>query len=104
VAGKGGEPPSVAQLTPAEAWARAQADEVEILDLRTRAERRRYGAPPGARKVSLLLHMLAPRGRDAVYLCQHANRSKLTGRRGAPEIAGGWAAWRAADLPVEGAD
>jgi rhodanese-related sulfurtransferase len=90
----------VAQLEPTEAWARAQADEVEILDLRTRAERRRYGAPPGSRKVSLLRHVLAPRGGDAVYLCQHANRSKLTGRRGAPEIAGGWEAWREADLPV----
>jgi rhodanese-related sulfurtransferase len=91
----------VRQLEASEAWARAQADGVEILDLRTRAERRRHGAPPGSRKVSLLRHVLAPRGSDAVYLCQHANRSKLTGRRGAPEIAGGWEAWQEAELPVE---
>jgi rhodanese-related sulfurtransferase len=91
----------VRQLSPAEAWTRAQAGEVEILDLRTRAERRRHGAPPGARKVSLLRHWLTPRGADAVYLCQHANRSKLTGRRGAPEIAGGWSAWKEAGLPVD---
>lgn len=92
----------VVQLEPEEAWARARDGEVEILDLRTRAERRRYGTPPGVRKVSLLRHVLAPRGPDTVYLCQHANRSKLTGRRGAAEIAGGWTAWRDADLPVEG--
>ena len=90
----------VAQLEPAEAWARAGEHGVEILDLRTRMERRRFGAPPGSRKVSLLRHVLAPRGGDAIYLCQHANRSKLTARRGAPEIAGGWVAWFDADLPV----
>jgi hypothetical protein len=35
-----------------------------------------------------------------VYLCQHAVRSKLTGRRGAAEITGGWVAWTRAGLPV----
>jgi rhodanese-related sulfurtransferase len=89
------------QLAPDETWRRALTGELEILDLRTRAERNRYGAPPGARKVSLLRHALWPRADGAAYLCQHANRSKLTGWRGAPEIAGGWSAWTDAGLPVE---
>ena len=61
-----------------------------------------YGWPPGAGKVSLLRHIAVPEGPDVVYLCQHANRSKLTGRSGAPEVAGGFAAWLDAGLPVEG--
>jgi rhodanese-related sulfurtransferase len=91
----------VESLPAREAWRRANAGDVEILDLRTRAERRHYGAPPGARKVSLLRHLVWPRSAGTVYLCQHANRSKLTGWRGAPEIEGGWAAWTKAGLPVE---
>lgn len=89
------------QVGPAEAWERAQRGELEILDLRTRPERARYGAPPGARKVSVLRHVLWPRADDAAYLCQHANRSKLTGWRGAPEIAGGFTSWVRSGLPVE---
>ena len=92
----------VRACSPTEAWAASQAGELRILDLRTRAERRRYGWPPGSRKVSLLWHVLLPRGPDVTYLCQHANRSKLTGRRGAPEIAGGFVGWEQAGLPVEG--
>lgn len=38
---------------------------------------------------------------EAMYLCQHANRSKLAGWRGAAEVAGGWLAWQAAGLPIE---
>jgi rhodanese-related sulfurtransferase len=91
----------VRQLPPEETWERARAGELEILDLRTRAERSRYGAPPGARKVPLLRHALLPRAEGTAYLCQHANRSKLTGWRGAAEIAGGWSAWTDAGLPVE---
>jgi rhodanese-related sulfurtransferase len=91
----------VASLAPAEAWARVQRGEAQLLDLRTEAERRRFGWPPGAPRVSLAKHVALPGGPDTIYLCQHANRSKLTGRRGAPEVAGGWVAWEAAGLPVE---
>ena len=79
----------------------AQRGEVTILDLRTRAERRRYGWPPGARKVSLTWHAWRPRGDRFVYLCQHANRSKLTGRNGAAEVEHGWKGWLAAGLPID---
>lgn len=84
-----------------EAWRAAERGEVRILDLRTASERRRHGWPPGAARVSLLRHVLLPGGAEVVYLCQHANRSKLTGHRGAAEIAGGWPAWLAAGLPVD---
>jgi len=91
----------VRQIEPAEAWQQAHRGELEILDLRTRQERRRHGAPPGARKVSVLRHALWPREDDTAYLCQHANRSKLTAWRGAPEIAGGFTRWDDTGLPVE---
>jgi rhodanese-related sulfurtransferase len=92
----------VAELTPHEVWEAVQRGDLRILDLRTHAERRRYGWPPGAGKVSLLRHLAVPEGPEVAYLCQHANRSKLTGRSGAPEVAGGFAAWLDAGLPVEG--
>ena len=88
-------------IEPHEAWRRVQAGEGEILDLRTAAERRRYGAPPGAIPASLARHAANPLGPPAIYLCQHAVRSKLTLRHGAVEVAGGFAAWRRAGLPVE---
>jgi rhodanese-related sulfurtransferase len=94
----------MAEITPRDAWQAAQRGELRILDLRTQAERRRYGWPPGAVKVSLARHAVTPEGPSTAYLCQHARRSKLTGRRGAPEVAGGFAAWRRAGLPVEGGD
>lgn len=72
-----------------------------ILDLRTRFERWWWGRPPGSRKVSLLRHAVAP-DRSAVYLCQHAVRSKLPAWRGATEIAGGFSAWKRDGLPIEG--
>jgi rhodanese-related sulfurtransferase len=72
---------------------------VTILDLRTAAERRYYGAPPGSRRVSLLRHALWPGGERTVYLCQHAVRSRLTLWRGAAQIEGGWVAWSRAGLP-----
>lgn len=92
----------VRSVPAAEAWDMAHRGEVTILDLRTRAERRRFGWPPGARKVSLTWHTWRPRSGDHVYLCQHANRSKLTGRNGAAEVEAGWKGWVAAGLPVEG--
>jgi rhodanese-related sulfurtransferase len=88
------------QISPSQAWDEMQARGTPILDLRTAAERRRYGAPPGSTPVPVLRHAVRP-DRDAIYLCQHAVRSKLPARRGAREIAGGFAAWKHAGLPVE---
>ena len=88
-------------LDPREVWEAVQRGEARLLDLRTRAERRRYGAPPGAEHVSLARHVGSPEGPATVYLCQHALRSKLTARRGAAEVAGGFVAWRRAGLPIE---
>ena len=83
-----------------EAWRRVQAGEARILDLRTAAERRRYGTPPGSFPVSLLRHAASPEGPPAIYLCQHAVRSKLTLRNGAAEVEGGFVAWEREGLPV----
>ena len=88
-------------LDPLEVWTLIQRGDARLLDLRTEVERRRYGAPPGAVPVSLRQHLLHPQGEGAIYLCQHAVRSKLTLRAGAAEVAGGFAAWQNADLPIE---
>jgi rhodanese-related sulfurtransferase len=88
-------------ISPKEAWEAVSRGDAELLDLRSGAERRRFGAPPGARAVSLARHALRPEGPTAIYLCQHAARSKLALHRGAAEVAGGFAAWREAGLPVE---
>lgn len=82
-------------------WALLQRGNARLLDLRTRLERRRYGAPPGAVPVSLARHILKPEGEGWIYLCQHAVRSKATLRNGAAEVAGGFVAWRRAGLPVD---
>ena len=89
-------------LPPTEAWQLVERGEARILDLRTATERRRYGAPPGLEPVSLANHG-APAGMlpETIYLCRHAVRSKLTQRRGAAEIEGGFVAWREAGLPIE---
>lgn len=70
---------SVPSIPATEAWARLQRGEARLLDLRTQAERRRYGWPPGAPRVSLARHIARPGGPDTIDLCQHADRSKLTG-------------------------
>ena len=88
-------------LDPEAVWSAMERGEVQLLDLRTALERRRYGAPPGAQAVSLANHVARPEGPDAVYLCQHAVRSKATLRRGAAEVAGGFVAWKKAGLPIE---
>ena len=88
-------------VEPHEVWALIERGEIRLLDLRTELERRRYGAPPGAVPVSLARHIFNPEGEGTVYLCQHAVRSKATLRNGAPEVAGGFVAWRRAGLPVE---
>ena len=93
---------AVRSIAAADAWAAVQRGDARILDLRTELERSRYGWPPGAPRVSLARHVARPHGDDTIYLCQHANRSKLTGRRGAAEVEGGWPAWQAAGLPIEG--
>ncbi len=89
-------------VTAEEAWAAVESGEASILDLRTSTERERHGWPPGSPRVSLARHVLRPRGPGTIYLCQHANRSKLTRWRGAAEIEGGWEAWDEAGLPIEG--
>jgi len=94
----------VPSIPATEAWARVQGGDARLLDLRTEVERRRYGWPPGAPRVSLARHVARPGGPDTIYLCQHANRSKLTGRRGAGEVQDGWQGWLAAGLPVEHPD
>jgi rhodanese-related sulfurtransferase len=91
-------------ITPADAWAAVERGEAEILDLRTTVERRRYGAPPRAKPVSLSKHVASPKGPGAIYLCQHAVRSKATLRRGASEIEGGFVAWMEAHMPIEQVD
>ena len=91
----------VRSIAPEQAWELVGRGEAQLLDLRTELERRRYGWPPGAPRVSLTRHVALPGGPDTIYLCQHANRSKLTARRGAAEVAGGWPAWQAAGLPIE---
>ena len=91
-------------LEPAAVWAAIQRGEARLLDLRTESERRRYGALPGAMPVSLTKHVMHPEGPGAIYFCQHAVRSKATLRRGAAEVAGGFAAWKKAGLPVEDVD
>ena len=91
----------VPSIPAAEAWARVQRGEARLLDLRTEVERRRYGWPPGAQRVALAQHVVRPGGPDTIYICQHANRSKLTGRRGAGEVRDGWQGWLDAGLPVE---
>lgn len=93
--------PVMRSLPPEEAWRRVQAGDAELLDLRTKAERRLLGFPPTSRKVSLGVHALRPQGPGTIYLCQHAIRSKLTLRNGAAEVAGGFAEWSDRGLPVE---
>jgi rhodanese-related sulfurtransferase len=88
-------------LEPKSAWNAVELGFAEILDLRTEFERRRHGAPPGARHVSLVKHVASPEGPGSIYLCQHAMRSKATLRNGAAEVAGGFAAWKRDGLPIE---
>lgn len=91
-------------LAPEAVWAAVERGEAEILDLRTAVERRKHGAPPGSRRVSLAKHVASPEGAGAIYLCQHAVRSKWTLRRGATHVKGGFVAWKEAGLPVEEVD
>jgi rhodanese-related sulfurtransferase len=92
----------IRSIAPARAWEQVERGEARLLDLRTELERRRHGWPPGVRRrVSLIRHIAWPAGAGTIYLCQHANRSKLTSWRGAGEVAGGWPAWQAAHLPIE---
>jgi rhodanese-related sulfurtransferase len=91
----------VQSVEPQEVWALLERGDARLIDLRTKIERRRYGAPPGAIPVSLVRHVLKPECEGAIYLCQHAVRSKATLRNGAAEVAGGFVAWRRAGLPIE---
>lgn len=91
----------IRSIAPERAWEQVTRGEARLLDLRTELERRRQGWPPGARRVSLTRHIAWPGAANTIYLCRHANRSKLTAWRGAAEVAGGWPAWQAAGLPIE---
>jgi rhodanese-related sulfurtransferase len=91
----------VSSLSPERAWEQVRHGEARLLDLRTELERRRGGWPPGIPRVSLTRHIAWPGAANTIYLCQHANRSKLTAWRGAAEVAGGWPAWQTAGLPIE---
>ena len=51
-------------LEPRAAWNAVELGFAEILDLRTQMERRRHGAPPGARPVSLVSHVASPEGQE----------------------------------------
>jgi rhodanese-related sulfurtransferase len=64
-------------------WAALERGEAQLFDPRTGLERRRYGAPPGARAVSLAKHVARTEGPGAIYLCRHAVRLKATLGRGA---------------------
>jgi len=88
-------------LEPHEVTSLIERGEARLLDLRTDVERRHYGVPPRATPVSLARHVLRPEGEGTIYLCQHAIRSKATLRNGAAEVAGGFAAWEQAGLPIE---
>jgi rhodanese-related sulfurtransferase len=97
--GKGSSAQS--SLEPRDVWTLLERGDARLLDLRTGVERRRYGYPPGAIPVSLAGHILKPEGPGAIYLCQHAIRSKATLRNGAAEVAGGFVAWEREGLPVQ---
>ncbi len=73
---------TVRAISAEHAWQETQSSGRPILDLRTRAERLRFGRPPGSVKGSLLWHALVP-NREAISHCQHAVRSKLPASRGA---------------------
>jgi rhodanese-related sulfurtransferase len=88
-------------VAPLRAWEQVRRGDPRLLDLRTELERRRYGWPPGLRRVSLARQIAWPGAADTIYLCQNANRSKLTASPGAGEGADGCPAWRAAGLPIE---
>ena len=87
-------------VDPRDVWAALQRGEAQLLDLRTTAERKRHGAPPGAVHASFVQALLHPAGPPAVYLCQHALRSRLTLRHGAAQVAGGFRRWCDEGLPV----
>ena len=53
-------------LEPRAAWNAVELGFAEILDLRTQMERRRHGAPPGARPVSLVSHVASPEGPGSI--------------------------------------
>ena len=53
----------VRAIAPADAWKAVKAGEAQLLDLRTESERKRYGWPPGAPRVSLVRHVAWPRAR-----------------------------------------
>ena len=91
----------IRSIAPERAWKQVARGEAQLLDLRTELKCRRHGWPPGVRRVSLTRYIAWLGAAKTIYLCQHANHSKLTAWRGAAEVAGGWPPWQAAGLPIE---
>ena len=73
----------VRSMKPEAAWGAVELGFAEILDLRTGIERRRDGAPPGARPVSLAKHSKSG-GAGAIYLCQHPSARRRPCAGGLP--------------------
>lgn len=82
------------------AWDEVEHGRARILDLRSRFERAVWGYPPGSKKVSFLAHAFRP-DHNAIYLCQHALRSKWLRYKGAREIENGFRGWVDAGLPIQ---
>jgi rhodanese-related sulfurtransferase len=110
----------ITRLEPEEAWAAAEAGEVLLVDLRSSDERRRDGIVPGSVHVprSVLEWRADPAcawcnphlggaDRSLMLLCAQGFSSSLAaaslielGRPRSGDVAGGFAAWRAAGLPI----
>lgn len=110
---------AISRLSPAEAFAAAM-DGAQIIDIRSFDARRRDGIVPGALHIprTVLEWRVAPESgvrnghvggvdRRLVLICDHGYASALAaatlvelGFRDAGDVTGGFAAWRAAGLPV----
>jgi len=109
------------RLEPAEAWMESQRDGAVLIDIRPVAQRQAEGVVPGARAIErcVLEWRCDPASpwRDpaitssetrVILLCQEGYASLLAastlrriGLQRATDVAGGFAAWRAAGLPTE---
>lgn len=109
--GSGGTLSTIAQIAPAELAARLARDEVNVLDVRGRAEWE-AGHLPGVPNIPVghLTSRLAelPSGKPLVVQCQSGARSAIAssvlqahGITPLLNLTGGFAAWEQAGLPVE---
>jgi rhodanese-related sulfurtransferase len=110
----------ITRRAPIDAWAAAETGEALIVDLRSSDERRRDGIVPGSVHVprSVLEWRADPAGawhnphlggvdRTLLLLCAEGYSSSLAaaalvdlGRPRSGDVAGGFAGWRAAGLPI----